>query len=156
MSHKEHRPHRVVQSPEQLHIRVIAGDVTRPNLKLEVFYARNGDEKLRHLLAFCQSEPGSGIVYAGTRARCEELAALLRRYDVAAGHYHAGIADRDRAQDDFMAGRVRVVVATIAFSFVVSFVLFKGIDLVMGLRPSEEDEEVGLDQSEHAETGYVL
>ena len=96
-------------------IRVIAGDVTRPNLQLEVFYARNGDEKLRQLLAFCQNEPGSGIVYAGTRARCEELAALLRQYGVVAGHYHAGIADRDRAQDDFMAGRVRVVVATIAF-----------------------------------------
>jgi Amt family ammonium transporter len=48
------------------------------------------------------------------------------------------------------------VVATIAFSFGVSFILFKGIDLVMGLRVSEEDEEVGLDQSEHAETGYEL
>jgi ATP-dependent DNA helicase RecQ len=96
-------------------MRIIAGDVTRPNLQLEVFHARNRDEKLRHLLAFCQSEPGSGIVYAGTRARCEELAALLRRYGVVAGHYHAGIADRDGAQDDFMAGRVRVVVATIAF-----------------------------------------
>jgi ATP-dependent DNA helicase RecQ len=96
-------------------MRVIAGDVTRPNLRLEVFHARNRDEKLRHLLAFCQGEPGSGIVYAGTRALCEDLAALLRRHDVVAGHYHAGIPDRDSIQDDFMAGRIRVVVATIAF-----------------------------------------
>jgi ATP-dependent DNA helicase RecQ len=96
-------------------MRVIAGDVTRPNLRLEVFHARNRDEKLRHLLAFCQSEPGSGIVYAGTRARCEDLAALLRRHDVVAGYYHAGMPDRDGIQDDFMAGRIRVVVATIAF-----------------------------------------
>jgi ATP-dependent DNA helicase RecQ len=96
-------------------MRVIAGDVTRPNLRLEVFHARNRDEKLRHLLAFCQGEPGSGIVYAGTRARCEDLAALLRRHDVVAGYYHAGMPDRDGIQDDFMAGRIRVVVATIAF-----------------------------------------
>lgn len=48
------------------------------------------------------------------------------------------------------------VIATIVFSFAVSWVLFKLIDKTIGLRPSEEDEEIGLDQSEHAETGYVL
>jgi ATP-dependent DNA helicase RecQ len=104
-------------------LRVVAGDVTRPNLQLEVFYARNADDKLRHLLAFCRAEPsasldgppGSGIIYAGTRSRCEELAALLRRYGISADHYHAGIADRAGVQDDFMAGRIRVVVATVAF-----------------------------------------
>ncbi len=96
-------------------MRIIAGDVTRPNLQLEVFHARGADEKLRHLLAFCRAEPGSGIVYAGTRARCEELAALLRQHGIVAGHYHAGITDRAGVQDDFMAGRIRVVVATIAF-----------------------------------------
>jgi len=96
-------------------LRIIAGDVTRPNLRLEVFYARNADDKLRRLLAFCRAEPGSGIVYAGTRVRCEELAALLRRHGVVAGHYHAGTSDRARVQDDFMADRIRVVVATVAF-----------------------------------------
>jgi len=96
-------------------MRIIAGDATRPNLQLEVFYARNTDDKLRQLLAFCRTEPGSGIVYAGTRARCEELAALLRARGVVAGHYHAGIPNRAEVQDDFMAGRIHVVVATIAF-----------------------------------------
>jgi ATP-dependent DNA helicase RecQ len=96
-------------------MRIIAGDVTRPNLQLEVLHARHADDKLRHLLAFCKTESGSGIVYAGTRARCEELAALLRARGIVAGHYHAGIADRAGVQDDFMAGRIRVVVATVAF-----------------------------------------
>jgi ATP-dependent DNA helicase RecQ len=96
-------------------MRVVAGDVTRPNLRLEVFHARNADDKLHHLLAFCQAESGSGIIYAGTRARCEELAALLRQQGIVADHYHAGIADRAGVQDDFMAGRIRVVVATVAF-----------------------------------------
>ncbi|MCP4636326.1 MAG: ATP-dependent DNA helicase RecQ, partial [Methyloversatilis sp.] len=96
-------------------MRVIAGDVTRPNLQLEVLHARSADDKLRRLLAFCKTQPGNGIVYAGTRARCEELAALLREHGVVAGHYHAGIPNRAEVQDDFMAGRIRVVVATIAF-----------------------------------------
>ncbi len=96
-------------------VRIVAGDITRPNLRLEVFHARNLDEKLRRLLAFCRAEDGSGIVYAGTRARCERLASLLRRYGIAAQHYHAGIHNRAEVQDAFMTGRVRVVVATIAF-----------------------------------------
>ncbi|HET89342.1 MAG TPA: RecQ family ATP-dependent DNA helicase, partial [Chloroflexi bacterium] len=96
-------------------LRVIAGDMTRPNLRLEVLRARSADDKLAHLLAFCRTERGSGIVYAATRARCEELAALLRRHGVKAVHYHAGIPDRDRVQDEFMAGHARVVVATVAF-----------------------------------------
>ena len=96
-------------------MRVIAGDVTRPNLRLEVLRARGKDDKLHHLLAFCRETEGSGIVYAGTRARCERLAGLLRRYGVEARHYHAGISNRAEVQDDFMAGRFRVAVATIAF-----------------------------------------
>lgn len=95
--------------------RIVAGDVTRPNLRLEVFHAHDNDDKLRHLLAFCKKESGSGVIYADTRARCEELAALLRQHGISAAHYHAGIAERHRVQDDFMVGRTRVVVATVAF-----------------------------------------
>lgn len=95
--------------------RIVAGDITRPNLQLEVFHARNADDKLQRLLAFCQAESGSGIIYAGTRDRCETLAALLQRQGMSAIHYHAGIANRDAVQDAFMTGRARIVVATIAF-----------------------------------------
>lgn len=96
-------------------MRVIAGDVMRSNLRLEVFQARNQDEKLQYLLGFCRREPGSGIVYAGTRTRCEELAELLRSQGISAIHYHAGIDNRAEVQDRFMNGQARVVVATIAF-----------------------------------------
>jgi Amt family ammonium transporter len=43
---------------------------------------------------------------------------------------------------------------TIVFSFVVSLVIAKVIDLVIGLRVDDEDEEIGLDRSQHAETAY--
>jgi len=48
------------------------------------------------------------------------------------------------------------VVATIAFSFIVSFIILKLLDATMGLRVSEDVEAAGLDISEHAETGYEL
>ncbi len=45
-------------------------------------------------------------------------------------------------------------IATFAFSFVVSLILAKVIDLVIGLRVSEEEELEGLDISQHAESAY--
>jgi len=46
------------------------------------------------------------------------------------------------------------VVVTIAFVFVVTFVLAKILDATMGLRVSRPEEEVGLDLSEHGERAY--
>jgi ATP-dependent DNA helicase RecQ len=94
---------------------IVTGDLVRPNLQLEVVHTVNLDGKLQRLLTFCQATPGSGIVYADTRARCEELAALLRHQGVDAVHYHAGIENRAEVQDAFMSGKTRVIVATIAF-----------------------------------------
>ncbi|MBI4734243.1 MAG: ammonium transporter [Rubrobacteridae bacterium] len=46
--------------------------------------------------------------------------------------------------------------ATIAFTFIMSFIMLKIIDAVMGLRISEEDEVTGMDLSLHNETGYAM
>jgi Amt family ammonium transporter len=42
------------------------------------------------------------------------------------------------------------------YSFVVTFVILKLVDLVIGLRVSSEEEEVGLDLSQHGERGYIM
>jgi Amt family ammonium transporter len=44
--------------------------------------------------------------------------------------------------------------ATIAFSFIVSFIILKLLDATMGIRVDAETEARGLDVAEHAETGY--
>jgi Amt family ammonium transporter len=44
--------------------------------------------------------------------------------------------------------------ATLVFSFVVTWVVAKVLDATIGLRVSQEDELVGLDQSQHAESAY--
>jgi len=46
------------------------------------------------------------------------------------------------------------VVASIIYSFVVSYIIGKLIDVTMGFRISEEDEVAGVDSTSHAETAY--
>jgi len=46
-------------------------------------------------------------------------------------------------------------VVTLAYSFVVSLIIAKVIDLALGLRVTEEDEDTGLDLSQHAEVAYA-
>ncbi len=46
------------------------------------------------------------------------------------------------------------VVVTWVYAFLVTFILLKVLDWTMGLRVSEEEEESGLDLSQHSETGY--
>ncbi|HEY4619362.1 MAG TPA: ammonium transporter [Nitrospirota bacterium] len=51
------------------------------------------------------------------------------------------------------------VIATVVsaiFSFVATFVILKVIDLIIGIRVQEEDEIMGLDLSQHNETGYTF
>jgi Amt family ammonium transporter len=48
------------------------------------------------------------------------------------------------------------VVATWVFCFVASFVIFKVVQAIMGLRVEEQDEVSGLDVSQHSEAGYQL
>jgi Amt family ammonium transporter len=46
------------------------------------------------------------------------------------------------------------VLTTIVWSGVVSFIAFKLVDMVVGLRVTEEEEREGLDISSHGETAY--
>ena len=46
--------------------------------------------------------------------------------------------------------------ATITYSVVVTWILLKIVDAMIGLRVTNEEEEQGLDQTQHGETGYNL
>jgi ATP-dependent DNA helicase RecQ len=90
----------------------------RPNLFYSVFSASSENLKRRMLLEFLEQTPGCGIIYAATRRHCEELVELVGRSSKRrVGYYHAGLTkeERHKAQDDFMQGRMEVVVATNAF-----------------------------------------
>jgi len=50
--------------------------------------------------------------------------------------------------------QLAAVAATAIWGFVMSIVILKVIDWVMGLRVTPEEEEVGLDMSQHGEVAY--
>jgi Amt family ammonium transporter len=50
--------------------------------------------------------------------------------------------------------QTQAVLITLVWSGVVAFIAFKLVDIVIGLRVSEEDEREGLDISSHGETAY--
>jgi len=52
--------------------------------------------------------------------------------------------------------QLKAVAITVAYSGVVSFVLLKLVDKVIGLRATEQSERIGLDLTDHRETGYTM
>jgi len=53
--------------------------------------------------------------------------------------------------------RQAVGVAAVApYSFIVTFIILKALDLTVGIRPDEEAEEAGIDVAEHGERGYIF
>ena len=87
----------------------------RPNLYFEVRKDKNRDLALMRFVREHQGQ--SGIVYCGTRKGVEEVTAMLVDSGIDAVGYHAGMEDtvRQSAQEDFVADRVPVIVATNAF-----------------------------------------
>jgi Amt family ammonium transporter len=52
--------------------------------------------------------------------------------------------------------QIKAVVITLVYSFVVSYILFKVVDALIGLRVNEHEERVGLDLTQHKEVGYTI
>jgi Amt family ammonium transporter len=53
-----------------------------------------------------------------------------------------------------LVNQLIAIAATFAFSFIITWVVAKVLDATIGLRVNQEDELVGLDQSQHAESAY--
>ncbi len=89
----------------------------RPNLHYAVEPMMREEDKLQRALALVAGLEGSGIVYTATVKAAESLAAQLAEAGESVGLYHGKqrSGERHAAQDAFMAGKLRVMVATNAF-----------------------------------------
>ncbi len=87
----------------------------RPNIRYSVLEKHHPQSQLRRFLARRQNE--SGIVYALSRKRVEEIATHLQEQGYAAAAYHAGLSrdTRKQVQEHFVKDDVLIVVATVAF-----------------------------------------
>ena len=96
---------------------LVWADFARDNLQLKVVKADKAAPALASTLQSVLQTAGSGIVYAPTRKQTREVGRMLEAAGVKTALYHAGLMPptREAAQRAFMAGSVRVVVATHAF-----------------------------------------
>ncbi|MGG4394554.1 DNA helicase RecQ [Paenibacillus thiaminolyticus] len=87
----------------------------RDNLAFAVL---RGEERRAFTLNYVRERTHQpGIIYASTRKEVEDLCEMLRKAGLAAGRYHAGMSDEERAhmQEAFLYDDLRVIVATNAF-----------------------------------------
>ena len=68
--------------------------------------------------------------------------------------YVANAVNPDYSIADQVWIQFQAVATTIVWSAVVSYIAYKLVDLVIGLRVTEEEEREGLDISSHGETAY--
>jgi Amt family ammonium transporter len=97
----------------------------------------------------------------GVHGVCGIVGALLTGVFAAPSLGGTGIFDyvANAASADYSIGgqvliQLEAVLTTIVWSGVVSFIAFKLVDMVVGLRVTEEEEREGLDISSHGETAY--
>lgn len=122
----------------------------RPNLDLAVVPVSTVEKNTRLLQQISSllgsgqgankaSQSGPGIVYVTLQQSAERVADFLCEHKISAAAYHAGFDNekRQHIQEEFMAGNIQIVVATIAFGmgidksdirFVVHYDLPKSIE----------------------------
>ena len=91
--------------------------IYRPNLELQVEQVGREQDKLERAIAYVKATEGSGLVYCATVKAAKAVHDALHAKGEPAGLYHGKLAAgaRHAAQEAFMDGSVRVMVATNAF-----------------------------------------
>jgi ATP-dependent DNA helicase RecQ len=95
---------------------VLRGPLDRESLRLGVLRLPTPAHRLAWLGAHLADLPGSGIIYTLTVAATEEVAEYLRRagHTVAAYSGRTEDAEREQAESDLLANRIKALVATSA------------------------------------------
>ncbi len=101
-----------LQNPE-----IVVTDLFRDNLRYQVRQVTNDEEKLAALMQAINHNQGAGIIYAATIKDVEQVYHALANAEHAVRMYHGRMAAaaRREAQDEFMSGSCRLMVATNAF-----------------------------------------
>ena len=107
----------IVKQLDRPEMRVINTGIHRGNLHYAVELTEGDAAKLAALRRIVARNEGSGIVYAATIGGAERIHAALKEDGTSVALYHGELGARERhsAQDAFMQGKVRVMVATNAF-----------------------------------------
>lgn len=75
------------------------------------------EDKMNRLLRIANKIPGTGIVYARTRKKTQDIAAFLKKNKISSDFYHAGLDPKTREikQETWIKNKIRIIVCTNAF-----------------------------------------
>ncbi|WEH14873.1 RecQ family ATP-dependent DNA helicase [Streptomyces sp. VNUA24] len=95
---------------------VLRGPLDRESLSLAVLELPDAAHRMAWLADHLEELPGSGIIYTLTVAAAEEVTAFLRQCGLTVASYTGKTenADRQQAEEDLLANRVKALVATSA------------------------------------------
>ncbi|MFV0482690.1 MAG: ATP-dependent DNA helicase RecQ [Bacteroidales bacterium] len=81
------------------------------------YIVRHREDKIQYTVNVTKKVLGSGIVYVRSRKKCKEISEILEQNGVDSTFYHAGlnVDQRNIAQEVWLTGKKRVIVATNAF-----------------------------------------
>lgn len=92
-------------------------DVARTNLRYTVLFRASDEDKYQTLRNLLDGTKCPAIVYVTRTKAAEKIAERLSKdgFDAKAFHGQMEVNTKVKAQDDFMSGKVRIIVATSAF-----------------------------------------
>jgi ATP-dependent DNA helicase RecQ len=105
----------IIESLELKNPAIFTASFNRPNLSYRIVPKMSAIKQILEVIAEHKNE--SGIIYCLSRAQTEKVAEALRKKNIKAESYHAGLTakDREKRQDNFIIDKTQVMVATIAF-----------------------------------------
>ncbi|KEQ62728.1 ATP-dependent DNA helicase [Aureobasidium melanogenum CBS 110374] len=130
----------------------------RPNLRLEAVATESEEAKIPLLFKWLREHPGSTIVYVTLQQQAEDLCKKLRQKSFNAAFYHAGmkVEEKTAVQDSFMADKIRIVVATIAFGMGIDKSDIRGVvHLDLASTVEEYSQQIGR-AGRDGEPGYCI
>ncbi|KAG9669204.1 ATP-dependent DNA helicase, partial [Aureobasidium melanogenum] len=130
----------------------------RPNLRLEAVATESQEAKIPLLFKWLREHPGSTIVYVTLQQQAEDLCKALRQKSFNAAFYHAGmkVEEKTAVQDSFMADKIRIVVATIAFGMGIDKSDIRGVvHLDLASTVEEYSQQIGR-AGRDGEPGYCI
>lgn len=104
----------IVEKLQLRNAQIFQKSFARENLSYSVRFSENKEAKLIEIF---KKVPGSAVVYVRNRKRTAAIAELLRENGFSADYYHAGLNQklRSQKQDDWIKGKIRIIVSTNAF-----------------------------------------
>ncbi len=94
-------------------LKVLRGNLLRPNFRLFVQRVSGEREKLLWTLYLTQHLEGTGIVYCATRSMTEIVSQFLQRAGINAPYYHAGLGETRLVLERlFMQDRIKALIGT--------------------------------------------